>query len=99
MPPLRTPSARPTVTIDEDRTRVVDNARITPGWPGPLGRERVLFTLPLEPGPALLEPMLVLRDESVNNAADPAPLIVGWPAVRVARMLTATVTQDTKRLS
>jgi hypothetical protein len=72
-------------------------AGVLVGREGPLGRERVLFALPLEPGPALLSPPTVVRDAGAAYLADPDGALIGDPAVWVDRMLTVRVTEDTRR--
>jgi len=88
---LRHPSDRPSV--------VVDPAAYGVGFPpgGPLGRERVMSALPLDPGPALLSPPTVVRDPGSAFLADPDGNLIGEAAVWVGRMLTARWTEDTRR--
>ena len=95
---LRPPSDRPSVVVDPAAFGVVDPASTFVGRPGPLGRERVLFALPLEPGPALLPPSTVVRDPGPAYLADPQASLVGVAGVWVNRMLTARFTEDTRRL-
>lgn len=66
--------------------------------PGPFGRERVLFALPLDPGPQLLEPPTLVRDGGPAYLADPQQGVVGEPAIWVNRMLKARWVGDTRRL-
>lgn len=95
---LRGPSARPAVVVDPAAFGVAapDSTRV--GLPGPFGRERVLFALPLDPGPALVSPPSVVRDAGLAFLADPDGNLVGAPGVWVSRMLTARSTVDTRRL-
>jgi hypothetical protein len=95
---LRGPSPRPSVVVDPAAYGVVDPTRTFVGLPGPFGRERVLFALPLEPGPALLSPPTVVHDAGSAFLADPDGALIGDPAVWVGRMLTARWTEDTRRL-
>jgi hypothetical protein len=95
---LRHPSPRPSVVVDPAAYGVVDPTRTFVGLPGPFGRERVLFALPLEPGPALLSPPTVVHDAGSAFLADPDGALIGDPAVWVGRMLTARWTEDTRRL-
>ena len=96
---LRHPSSRPSIVVDDAADRIADpSSSTTVGRPGPFGRERVVFALPLDPGPALLSPAELIRDASVANLADPARVLLGVPAVWVSRMLTASATNDTRRL-
>ena len=67
------------------------------GLQGPFGLDRVVFALPLA-NAALLEPALIMRDEAVNHPGDPALVVVGFPAVRVHRMLFAGPVQSTRRI-
>lgn len=92
-------SSRPTVVVDPVAFGVADPTRIRVGRPAPLGRERVLFALPLDPGPALLRAPTVLRDRGPAFLADPQGNLVGVAAVWVSRMLTARWTEDTRRLA
>ena len=95
---LRGPSPRPSVVVDPAAYGVVDPTQTFVGREGPFGRERVLFALPLEPGPALLSPPTVVRDAGSAFLADPDGALIGDPAVWVGRMLTARWTEDTRRL-
>ena len=95
---LRHPSPRPSVVVDPAAFGVVDPSPAFVGRPGPLGRERVMSALPLNPGPALLSPPYVVRDAGSSFLADPDGALIGEPAVWVNRMLTARWTEDTRRL-
>lgn len=95
---LRHPSDRPAVVVDPAAFGVLDPASATiVGRPGPFGRERVLFALPLDPGPALLSPPTVVRDAGSAFLADPDGALIGVAAVWVDRMLTVRFTEDTRR--
>ena len=94
---LRHPSPRPSVVVDPAAFGVVDPAVAALGRPGPFGRERVVFALPLDPGPALLSPSTVLHDGGPALVADPSGAIVGVAAVWVSRMLSARWVEDTRR--
>jgi hypothetical protein len=91
---LRNPSARPSVVVDPAAFGVADPI----GLPAPLGRERVLSALPLDPGPALLSPPSVVRDPGAAYLADPDGAMIGTESVWVARMLTARFVEDTRRI-
>ena len=95
---LRHPSPRPAVVVDPAAYGVVDPIRTFIGRPAPLGRERCLFALPLDPGPALVSPPTVLRDPGSAYVADPEGALIGVPAVWIGRILTARWTEDTRRL-
>jgi hypothetical protein len=95
---LRHPSPRPSVVVDPAAFGVGVPPGNVVGREGPFGRERVLFALPLEPGPALLSPPTVVRDAGSAYLADPDGALIGDPAVWVDRMLTARWTEDTRRL-
>lgn len=96
---LRGPTPRPEVLVDAVARSTGDPtdspSRI--GQPGPLGRERCLFALPLSPGPALLSSPTLLHDAGPAAVADPVLEVVGSPATWVSRMLTARWTEDTRR--
>lgn len=94
---LRPANARPHVLVDNAAFGVADPARVFVGRPRPLGRERVLYALPLDPGPALLRPPTVIRNAAF--LADPSPALVGHEAIWVSRMLVATPTEDTRQIS
>ena len=94
---LRHPSDRPSVVVAPAAFVAVDpTTGSIVGRPGPLGRERSLFALPLDPGPALLSPATVIRNAAY--IADPAGALIGVDSVWVSRMLTARWTEDTRRL-
>jgi hypothetical protein len=94
---LRHPSDRPAVVVDPAAFGVVDPSGGFVGRPGPFGRERVMSALPLDPGPCLLSPPTVVRDNGPAYLADPDGALIGEPAVWVNRMLTARWTEDTRR--
>jgi len=94
---LRHPSPRPSVVVDPAAFGVIDETGGFVGEPGPLGRERVMSALPLDPGPALLSPPTVIRDAGSAFLADPDGALIGEPAVWVERMLTARFVEDTRR--
>lgn len=96
---LRHPSLRPSVVVDPAAFGVVDPTNQFIGRPGPLGRERCLFALPLDPGPALLSPPTVVHDNGPAYLADPTGALIGTPATWVSRMLTARWVEDTRRLA
>lgn len=96
---LRHTSLRPAVVVDPAAFGVADPNQFRVGRDAPLGRERVLFALPLEPGPALVSPPTVLRDPGSAYVADPDGSLIGVPAVWVGRMLTARWVEDTRRLA
>jgi hypothetical protein len=93
---LRPPNSRPTVLVDPSARGVADPQPDFIGQPQPLGRERLLYALPLDPGPALLRPAAVLRSAGASYVADPSPELIGVPAIWVARFLTALPSEDTR---
>lgn len=95
---LRHPSARPSVVVDQAAFGVGDPARAHVGRPGPFGRERVLFALPLSPGPALLSPSTTVRDQGPAFLVDPQGAMIGEAPVWVSRMLVCPPVEDTRRL-
>ena len=99
MDELRHPSDRPSVVVDPAAFGLVDPASAAiVGRPGPFGRERCLYALPLDPGPALLRPATVVRDAGPAYLADPGPSLIGADSVWVSRMQTARWVEDTRRL-
>lgn len=85
--------------VDPAAFGVIDPASVTlVGRPGPFGRERLLYALPLAPGPALLSPPTVVRDPGAAYLADPDGALIGVAGVWVDRMLTVRPTEDTRRL-
>jgi hypothetical protein len=86
------------VVLDQTAFGLIDPSSSFVGRPAPLGRERVLFALPLDPGPALLSPPTVVRDNGPAYLADPQGNLVGFAPVWVSRMLTVRMTEDTRRL-
>jgi hypothetical protein len=96
---LRHPSDRPAVVVDPAAFGVgfPPSPGQVIGRPGPFGRERVMSALPLDPGPCLLSPPIVVRDAGSAYLADPDGALIGEAAVWVDRMLTARWTEDTRR--
>lgn len=101
MPALRKNSPRPTILISPHSHSVgnADPTRI--GLPGPLGRERVLFALPLSETPAqfLDAPTVVLapRWAMLEDPTQPAT-VVGFDRVWVPRMIVGRKVEDTRRM-
>ena len=100
---LRPPSARPELLVDQHPGLVGDGGQFGPPQPAPpiLGRSRVIFALPLQDGPRQLTPTRLIKDEGYGFLTDPSGALVSEPnpdPVWVMRMLTATVTWDTRRL-
>lgn len=97
---LRHTSLRPAIVVDPAAFGVggPDSGAFI-GRPAPLGRERCLFALPLEPGPSLVSPPTVVRDAGSAFLADPDGALIGVPAVWVSRMHTARWVEDTRRLA
>jgi hypothetical protein len=83
-------SARPTLLVDGG---IVGTPTTQVGVAGPLGRARVVMTLPFKDGPRLLQPAEVLA-----GIADPSGSRVGWPPIWVHRLVVATKAEDTRRL-
>jgi hypothetical protein len=96
---LRHPSLSPSVVVDPAAFGVVAPDSAFVGRPALLGRERVLFALPLDPGPALLSPPIVVRDPGSAYLADPDGALIGVAATWVSRMQTARWVEDTRRLA
>jgi hypothetical protein len=93
---LRQPSARPEILLDQRSGAVQDPASLTRvGRSGPFGRERCLFALPLPV--AELSRGVLLRDQDGAMVADPAGNVIGTLRVYVHRMLTCSITEDTRR--
>lgn len=90
---LRPPSPRPTVLVDDSARRATELTR-----PGPLGRERIVSCLPLDPGPALLVPAVAIQDSSGVYLSDAEQALLGRAPVWVSRMLEARTVEDTRRL-
>jgi hypothetical protein len=96
--PLRGLSARPTLVVDARGFRIVDPATVTSlGREGPFGRGRIVPALPLNAGPVQLRPPEVIQGVDVSYVGDPSGNLVGREGVGVARMLTATPTENTRR--
>jgi hypothetical protein len=94
---LRAPNSRTVVVVDPAGRAVLDPSTATlVGQPQPLGRERLLYALALDPGPALLRAPTLLRDPGSAVVGDPALTVVGREAVWVSRFLTALPSEDTR---
>jgi len=96
--PLRTPSERPTLVVNDWGGRIGPNGTQV-GFDGSPTRDRVVSTLPNDNGPHLIDPPLVLRDSQMSYVADPQGNLIGeHNATWVDRLLPATTTWDTRRL-
>lgn len=96
---LRAPSARPELVLDPRGARLEDPAALAQvGFDGPLGRQRVVETLPLAGGPCQLRAAVALHDHAVAYLGDPQGNLVGVSDVWVGRLLIATKAGDTRRL-
>jgi hypothetical protein len=93
---LRNLSPRPTVVRDQDSHQLVDPVPNFVGKPGPFGRNRIVSALPM--APALLKPPAVVKDQNGSYLADPSGALIGFPKIVVHRMLSAGITEDTRRL-
>jgi hypothetical protein len=99
MTSLRHLSVRPTIVVSEASQGVSEVQ--TPahvGRPGPWGRSRVVYALPLAGGPTLLRPPLVVHDQNGAYLASAAQELQGRTWVWVPRMLAARFTEDTRRI-
>lgn len=97
MTALRNLSARPELLRDDDSSQIADPVPQIVGVPGPFGRHRVVFALPM--GPVQLQPRVVLHDGNGAYLADPQGNLIGTDKVVVHRMLAARWTEDTRRLA
>ena len=96
---LRALSRRPELLVDQRNNFIQAPATSTyVGMGGPLGRQRLVTALPLEGGPRQLEPAEVVHDADLAYLADPNGSLIGFPAVRVSRLLEARWVLDTRRL-
>lgn len=86
------------MVVDPANRGLVDPNRVFVGRPRALGRERLLYALPLDPGPALLSAPRVVRDPGAAFLADPDGALIGVSWVWVSRMLTAVPTEDTRAI-
>ena len=97
MQQLRNLSARPELLQSDAGDLVIDPVQQQIGVPGPLGRNRVVFTLPM--APVQLRPRNVVHDGGGAYLADPDGNLIGTDRIIVHRMLAARWTEDTRRLS
>ena len=95
---FRAPNSRSTVLVDPRAFGVVDPSTNFIGEAQqPIGRSRLLYALPLDPGPALLSPATVVRDGSLAYLVDPAVAMIGESGpLWISRMMTALPTEDTR---
>lgn len=94
---VRTPSDRPALLVDPRAFGIIDPQGNLIGEAKPFGRERVVMAMDLDPAGASF-PAEALVDNRGFYLVDPDGNLVGEPALWVSRMLTAGVTQDTRRL-
>lgn len=97
MDALRKLSSRPELLRDDHHGNVADPSPNFVGVPGPWGRNRVVFALPLEP--VEIRPRLVVHDDDGFFLADPDGNLIGRDRIIVHRMLSARWTEDTRRLA
>lgn len=98
MTALRPLSPRPELVVGAPhQPRLEDSAGTQVGIPGPLGRARVIFALPLNgSGPVQLARATVLQGTLV---ADPSGNVIGESGpVWISRLLYARWTENTRRL-
>lgn len=97
---LRNLSSRPEVVVDPHARRVfdpTDKSRV--GIPGPFGRERLIFALPINgSGPVRLSAPIVVHDQNGAYVADPDGILLGMAGTVVSRFLAAGPTAETRRL-
>ena len=96
MRPLRPGSWRPELVVDDRAFRLFDPTTQTyVGLPGPFGRERLVWALPLiNSGPP--PRATLVNDERNNVIADASGNPLGRTDVWVARMVYAEQTQNTR---
>lgn len=94
------PNARPTVVVDGNSKSVLDPSINSVGAPRPLGRERLVWALPLNPGPAFLRNASLVAAPSGQMTAigDSLTVALGGDVVLVSRMLIATPAEDTRSM-
>lgn len=92
-------SARPEFVVDQ-ATRIIAEPPLPStsqvGQDGPLGRSRVIATLPM--APVWLERHKVLHDQDGFYVADPQGNLIGMEGVVVSRMVSARWVEDTRGL-
>jgi hypothetical protein len=86
-------STRPDILVDSTGT-----AAASVGVPAPLGRRRVVQALPSGGGPRLLAPAELVCGPGAWYIGDVSGAVLGTPARRVARMVSAGAVPDTRRL-
>ena len=99
MAQLRHYTPRPELIVDT-RTRAIQDpsTQSQVGIPAWLGRARVLYALPNNCGPNLMQPPTLVRDQRVNQIADPANAVIGKDWVWIPRLLAARWVEDTRRI-
>ena len=98
---LRNLSPRPSTIVDNRSKLFPDPSTGTVvGTDGPLGRERIVYALPLGGGPVAIVQPVALADGGGGQIADPDGNLIGEVSrVIVHRMLSARWTEDTRRLA
>lgn len=105
--PLRTPSARPELLLDQRGYRVVDprfneptqfQQQGTVGRPAQFGLNRVVPVLRLKDGPVLVQPPVVVHDNDLVYLADPQGNLIGVAGIWVHRLVSAAKVENTRRL-
>lgn len=97
---LRALSERPELVVDDRGRPVVDPVPTQVGFPGPLGRNRLVAALPLNKSghmPVQLEPWRALVDDRGLMIGDSAGTVLGTAAVFVHRLVSATRSPQTRR--
>jgi hypothetical protein len=86
------------LVVDEKRRKVGDPPvpNTVVGVPGPFGRERVVFALPLVESELVRQ--VLLHDHNGSYIGDADGNIVGMPRVVVHRLVSARKVEDTRRL-
>ena len=92
-------NSRPSILVDDNANSVADPQNfILSSNIQPLGRGRMLWALPFNGGPALLQAAEVMGAGGPSAVLAQNATAFGWEPIWVSRLLTAVPTENTREM-
>jgi hypothetical protein len=98
MPAIGPSNSVSTIIVDSTGHAVADPQTNIVAQPQPIGRQRLVWALPLNPGPRLVSAGSAVAAPSGAVLSSPAAEVVGAGWVIISRLLIAVPTEDTRSL-